>query len=358
MTFDTLIVGGGPAGAACAVFCAKAGLKTALIERAVFPRDKVCGDCLNPSCWPVFGRLGVASQVLDLPHSKLTEVEFVSIGEKSLVFPLLATARGEIAVKRAHLDELLLQHAVECGAEVRQGCVVTTVERVHDRFWRVRAGEEIFTCRTLIAADGRNSSVARTLGLLPPAAKERVAVQTHIPAPTGFGERVVLRLLREGYCGIASIGGGELNLCLVARPPDLAALKVWAEAHFNIAADRQTWRTISPLARQAITPWAADREGLFFIGDAARVVEPFTGEGIYYALASAELAAEHICGNSPASAYVGAHARLYRNRLWVNQIAKIAVMHPRLGSAALRLLQHCPAMLRFLTGKVVGEAMR
>jgi flavin-dependent dehydrogenase len=57
MTFDVAIVGAGPAGATCAAHCAAAGLRTLLLERALFPREKVCGDCLNPACWPLLDRL-------------------------------------------------------------------------------------------------------------------------------------------------------------------------------------------------------------------------------------------------------------------------------------------------------------
>ncbi|PYK18270.1 MAG: hypothetical protein DME55_07180 [Verrucomicrobia bacterium] len=69
--FDVAIVGGGPAGSSCAAFCALAGLHTLVLERARFPRGKVCGDCLNPSCWPVLERLSLAQRVRDLPHSTL-----------------------------------------------------------------------------------------------------------------------------------------------------------------------------------------------------------------------------------------------------------------------------------------------
>src|SRR5204862_1875618 len=81
--FDVAIVGGGPAGSSCAAFCALAGLRTLVLERERFPREKVCGDCLNPSCWSVMERLGLTQRVWDLPHSKLTSVEFIAIdGDK------------------------------------------------------------------------------------------------------------------------------------------------------------------------------------------------------------------------------------------------------------------------------------
>src|SRR4051812_36612398 len=86
-TFDVLIVGGGPAGSACAAFCAKAGLRVLVLEREIFPREKVCGDCLNPSCWPSLERLGVRDAVVRLPHGRLDQVEFIGIGAGRFQFP-------------------------------------------------------------------------------------------------------------------------------------------------------------------------------------------------------------------------------------------------------------------------------
>lgn len=349
-SFDVIICGGGPAGATCAAFCAKAGLKTLVIEKSFFPRDKVCGDCINPGCWAALERLDVAGRLLALPHSKLAEVEFIGLGGHSIRCPLDASARGEIAVKRSLLDQLLLNRAVECGAEIRQGTAVSAIERG----WKAHAGDEVFTGRILVAADGRNSTVMRLLGLLPPPAKERVAIQTHLPAPRDFDGRVSLRFLREGYCGLTGVGGGQLNLCLVGRPGDISALKKWAENHFAVTPD-QAWRTITPLARKTVP---VSGENLLLAGDAARVVEPFTGEGIYYALASGELAAKHVCGKLPFGNYRREHARLYAGRLWVNRISKYAALYPRIASFALDAMRFYPPALRFLTSRVAGGLFR
>ena len=120
-----------------------------------------------------------------------------------------------------------------------------------------------------------------------------------------------------------------------------------------------SWRTITPLARD---PIPAAQPSLFFIGDSARVVEPFTGEGIYYALASAELAAKAIAlrhdGGETADveiAYRAAHAQLYRGRLWINRLARSAVLSPAVASAFLRVARFQPALLRLLTGRIVGK---
>src|SRR5438876_11719962 len=91
--FDVAIVGGGPAGSSCAAFCALAGLRALVLEREKFPREKVCGDCLNPSCWAVFSRLDLAKRVRALPPAKLERVEFIAIGRGRKV--IVARPSGE-----------------------------------------------------------------------------------------------------------------------------------------------------------------------------------------------------------------------------------------------------------------------
>src|SRR6266576_956791 len=241
--FDVAIVGGGPAGSSCAAFCAIAGLQTLVLDREKFPREKVCGDCLNPSCWPVLERLALAERVRDLPHSTLSSVAVIGIEGRDVIVDLL----------------------------LGDGC-------------------EIFHARILIGADGRNSTVARLCNLLPRPERERVALQAHVPRPQNFHDRIVLQFLPEGYSGQAPVNETQLNLCLVSTPPTISKLRRWAERQFQLPAG-QPWRTITPLTR---SPIPSAHQNLFFIGDAARVVEPFTGEGIYYALRSGELAANAI----------------------------------------------------------------
>ena len=341
--FDVAIVGGGPAGTSCAAFCARAGLRTLVLEREKFPREKVCGDCLNPSSWPVLERLQIADRVRALPHGNLERVEFIPIRGRAISVKLPRDA--EIAVKRSLFDQLLLERAQSLGAEVSEATTVSALKR--DETWRITTAERIFEARTLVAADGRNSTIARLLGLLPHAEKERVGLQTHCALPEDFGARIVLQFLREGYSGQAPVGNGELNLCLVARPGGIAALKTWAEKQFDLS-PTHAWRTITPVRRAAIAP---AHPGLLFVGDAARVVEPFTGEGIYYALRSGELAAEAIA-RADAPSYAAEHAQLYRDRLWINHLARTAVLSPAITSLLLKWRLLPKQVLRSLTSKI------
>src|SRR5204863_164129 len=153
----------------------------------------------------------------------------------------------------------------------------------------------------------------------------------------------------------APVNNRELNVCLVGRAAALPELRRWAAARFDLP-DVQTWRTITPLTRRAISPVQRD---VFFIGDAARVVEPFTGEGIFYALNSGEIAAEIINrlihGAKPAVAreeFRRAYARIYRRRLWINKLARAAVVSPRVGSFAFAIARRQPRLLNLLTGQI------
>lgn len=394
-TFDVVIVGGGPAGSSCAAFCAMAGLRTLILERERFPREKVCGDCLNPSCWPVLGRLGLTQRVWDLPHSKLTSVEFIAIDGHKVIVDLPPGEDCELSIKRSLFDDLLLERACELGVQVREETTVTTLshssavkacshgfatgrirpvcgpvarpsldaspgggDKMFQPGWKIETTSgESFLAQVLVGADGRNSTVARLRNLLPRPARERVALQAHIPLPRNFGKRIVLQFLREGYSGQAPVNETQLNLCLVGRPPTISRLRQWAQRHFEIPAD-QPWRTITPLTR---APVPCAHENLLFIGDAARVVEPFTGEGIYYALRSGELAAEAIAkiiGSKDRQLALREFARaaveMYRGRLWINRLARAAVLSPGIGSLFVRAARINPSILKLLTAKIVS----
>src|SRR5262249_26001511 len=225
---------------------------------------------------------------------------------------------------RSLFDDLLLKRAREFGANVHEQTTVTGLSRNGD--WKIETDSgQTFQAPMLIGADGRNSTVARFCNLLPRPTRERVALQAHIPLPQDFGNRVVLQFLPEGYSGQAPVNKTQLNLCLVGTPPTISTLRKWAERQFDLPTN-QSWRTITPLTRPSVP---SAHENLFFIGDAACVVEPFTGEGIYYALRSGELAANAIAkifrGDDRSSAlreFGRAYAQMYRGRLWINRLAR------------------------------------
>ncbi len=201
--FDVTVVGGGPAGSTCAAFCTTNGLRTLLIEREKFPREKVCGDCLNPECWPILRRLGIDQRVRASPHGALDRVEFINLRESRLRIDLPRGENAEIAIKRSAFDSVLLERARELGAEVREASTLTSIEK-SDGAWKLTTGEvtAALRARVLVAADGRNSTVARVLGLLPRFAKDAIAAGRLFW--TSPGERLRTQPLSGGKAEIDS----------------------------------------------------------------------------------------------------------------------------------------------------------
>jgi flavin-dependent dehydrogenase len=296
--------------------------------------------------------------VRDLPHSKPSSVEFIAIDGREVIVDLPSSADCEISLKRSLFDDLLLRRARELGANVREKTTVTGLRR--NEHWDIETvSGGFFQARILIGADGRNSTVAHLCNLLSRPARERVALQAHIPLPRDFGNRIVLQFLREGYSGQAPVDETQLNLCLVGTPPTISQLRRWAERQFQLPAD-QGWRTITPLTR---SPVSSAHENLFFIGDAARVVEPFTGEGIYYALRSGELAANAVARivrgenrNSALREFGRSYAQMYRGRLWINRLSRAAVLRPHLASLFVHAARINPSILKSLTAKIVSPS--
>jgi flavin-dependent dehydrogenase len=166
---------------------------------------------------------------------------------------------------------------------------------------------------------------------------------------------IALELNSLGYMGIGTVGQGAVNLCIVARPKRIEELRLRISRRFELAPDHR-WNTVAPLSRR---PVETDDPTLFYVGDAARVVEPFTGEGIFYALKSGLLAAESIVESNKKGpqfqhCYAERHRQLYAGRLWINQLARLSVLHPGISSACLELLRFWPWPLDHLTRRVVG----
>jgi geranylgeranyl reductase family protein len=351
--YDVIIVGGGPAGATAATVTAKAGLSTLVLERAQFPRDKVCGDCLNPGAWTVLHRLGISQTIDALPSTRLEYVRFANSAGRSLELPLPVGERAEKGIRRKFFDDALLRNATSNGAEIRFGEPVTRVQL--NSGWTVSTVSTSVKARFLVAADGRNSTIARLLGDFPTKkSNDRVSFQTHFPSSAS--PHVALELCEYGYMGLATIGEGLMNLCLVCRPKHADQFRREARKRFELPSDHR-WQSVTPLTRPSIR---SDRQNLFYIGDAARVVEPFTGEGILYALRTGLLAGESIIrsltGSIDAIAFFDSNiGGVYRDRLWINRLARLCVLHPKISSYLLDIFRCSPGPLRYLTEKVVGK---
>jgi len=311
--WDVVVVGGGPAGAACAAAARQAApaSRVLVLDRAGFPRDKVCGDGIAPEALDVLAGLGIDPAALTAGYAPVPRLRLRSPGGTTVE---RAMHRPASVVPRAVFDDRLLTAALASGAELRRH----VVRRVTVRPDSVEV-DGSFTAGVVVAADGAESVVRRSLGVGPnPDDRLAIAIRGYAPEPPGTdGVQVILTTAQRwpAYAwsfplgdGRANVGYGELVSGGVNREGLLAGLDrllPGVEAT-GLKAHRlplSTGRPRQPDGR------------VLLAGDAASLINPLTGEGIYNAVLSGALAgAAAAHGGDAGAVYRRAlHARLGRH---------------------------------------------
>jgi flavin-dependent dehydrogenase len=382
---DVCIVGGGPAGAATAAFLAREGLGVTVLDRARFPRPKACAEYLSPEASRLLEELGVLAAVEGAGAAQLAGM-IVRAPNGRQIRGEFAAAHGfrgfrdrGLAVPRTTLDPLLLGAARAAGADVREGVRVTGLMR--DAGGRV-AGVETTggTVRAslVVGADGLRSQVARRAGLARtlPFFQRRVALVAHYEGVSGIGAHGEMHVERDGYVGLADVGGGRTNVALVvpvARSAGLAgdatgflARRVAAIPHLapRFATARRVTPVLAtgPFASAARRGWAP---GVALVGDAADFFDPFTGEGIYAALRGAELLAPFAAEAARArpgvavrgdalAGYERARRAAFAGKWRVERLIGTAVTFPALLDRAASVLEERRDLADLLVG-VAGD---
>jgi flavin-dependent dehydrogenase len=304
---DALIAGAGPAGTVAATVLARAGARVLVVDRATFPRDKLCGDTLNPGALALLRRLGLDAPVVEagVPLSGM----IVTGGVHAQVTGTYRDGLRGRAISRRLLDQVLLDAAAAAGAMVETGTRV--VEAMLDTagaapvvrgvLLEARGRRTRLPAQVTIAADGRRSTLAFSLGLARhPARPRRWAIGAYYEGVTGLAARGEMHVRPGCYLGVAPLPGGLANTCLVTTPrqgfADPARLLDHAVREDPCLADRfasarrvSRCMTVGPLAVDAR---AAGRPGLLLAGDAAGFVDPMTGDGLRFAIEGGLLAAE------------------------------------------------------------------
>jgi geranylgeranyl reductase family protein len=281
-SYDVAVVGAGPAGSTAAYRLAAAGARVLLVDRATFPRDKPCGG----------GVTGRAARLLPFPIDPVVEdtVDRLECGLRYRSrFTRCARAPLAYMTQRRRLDHFLLRKAAEAGADAREGVRVADVREGG----LTVDGEEV-AARLVIGADGCNGSSAKALGLADEIV-HGVALEANYPQDARFAGAMVLEIavIHGGY-GWIFPKGDHVNVGVggnASEGPRLRAeLRRMCEAYEidpEAAADTRGYRL--PMRRPG-TRLARGRTAV--IGDAAGLVDPFSGDGMYEAFYSAQLVAE------------------------------------------------------------------
>ncbi len=324
---DVIVVGAGPAGASTAFHLAQAGADVLLLEKAAFPRDKICGDGLTPRA--VKQLIGMGFDLDEPGWQKNNGLRIVGAGHRlELPWPDLASFPPYGAVRtRMDLDELLARHAEKAGARLMERTSVTgpvldatgrvvgvTAKPVDDR--GRRTGEEItYRAPTVVACDGVSSRLATAMGLVRRENRPMaVAVRAYYRTPRHDDPWMESWLelwdgppgqsnLLPGYGWIFGLGDGTANVGLGILNTSAAFQCVDYKDLLTrwLANTPEEWgfREENRVGRigSAALPMGFNRKphytrGMLLVGDSGGMVNPFNGEGIDYALEAGHIAAQ------------------------------------------------------------------
>ncbi len=360
--YDVAVIGAGPGGSIAASLLASSGARVALIDKSTFPRDKACGDLVGPRALALLADLGI-----DLPRNRRVVSDMLLVGPSGR--PLRLPAESGITypgsgwlIKRRIFDETLYENAIS-GGSLPISARVNKITRADGGRYQIYIGNSAISADFVIGADGANSLVAKEMNLSDEASalygfaiRGYLEASVDTPVISLFDEKSIggeSNVLFPGYgwifsdCeGMANFGvgmgvlGDKKNASMATRAllPYLELLKRqgWIKSSkFDPATKLGGWLK---MGYHGIIP---ARENVLLIGDAAGLVNPLQGEGIYAAMDSGMRAASAISSNP------GNAAQIYRQELEKNHavylksaaaIQRLALAHPKLAKNGANLL--------------------
>ncbi|QPJ65771.1 MAG: NAD(P)/FAD-dependent oxidoreductase [Candidatus Nitrohelix vancouverensis] len=362
-TYDLIVIGGGPAGSASAIFLAQRGYRVALLDRANFPRDKVCGEFISPGADAILDSLGVLDRVnaacsMRLKGIAVSSYETEGFSAEYPDCPKTGRVMTSLSLDRMTFDPILWEAAGEAGAERFPGFQATDLILESGRVVGVKgwdAEKTVFElrARAVVDAGGRNAISLRRLGLKREHSGEgKVALAAHWDGVYPPEPLCYMHVSRPGYTGLACVGPGRANIVLVV---DQKRLRGESVHEFYVrtvlgnplragllaqAQPSEEARTIESLAFSVQPPKCG---GLFLVGDASGFIDPFTGEGIYLSLRSAQLACETIADCLDANDFSITRTAAYEDRRRAEFGRKFFL------SRALQFLLYRPVLCKAVT---------
>lgn len=383
-----IVVGAGPAGSVLASLLSQRGIETLLLDKATFPRGKICGDYLNPGTVRLLDQLDLLDLVRSAGARRLRGMTITSPSGTTFTaeFPVLTTTNGAppfaLSISRTILDSLLLQWARSFGAR----CIERF--RVTDLIWKNGyvcgvtgigpTGPKTYQGQIVVGADGRDSVVARRLSLNQPHPRlHRMALVAYYEGRSTLTDHGMISVGHRSYCILNPIGERLINASIVVNREILQNWKGHLDELFDDtlqafplalralsgAGRREPVRFLGPLAFRARRTAKA---GALLIGDAAGFYDPFTGEGVGRALSGAMLAAWVISSTLSEGEGGLTEARLEQfehaqrkasaSRKRLGYALQAIIRRPGTANAVARLLRRRPPLADLLLG-VIGDLL-
>lgn len=385
---EVIVVGGGPAGASTAFALAREGVDVLVLDRAKFPRDKICAEYLSPQASRILSDMGVLDEIEATGPAHLRGMR-VSAPNGTTADGEFASSHGfrgfrdsGLAIRRTILDDIVLRGARRAGARVEESMRVTDLTRNGGgRVCGVKAldgagAERILRARYVVGADGLRSVVGRRLGLMKTSRiwPRRIALVAHYENVAEVGDIGEMHVDYDGYFGLVDVGGGKINVAVVipqSRAEKLGDGKTefferWIAERPHLArrfasAQRVTpVRATGPFATASRQAWA---RGAALVGDAADFFDPFTGEGMYAALRGGELLAPYLIEalgrgekeeKAVLSGYDRARKREFGGKWKLERIVGMAIAYPWFLNNAAGVLARRKDLADLLVG-VAGD---
>ncbi|MCI0503670.1 NAD(P)/FAD-dependent oxidoreductase [Candidatus Micrarchaeota archaeon] len=314
--FDVIVIGGGPSGSCAATFLSKAGKRVLLLDRATFPREKVCGDGISGSSVGILKEMGLLEKVNGIEHADMYGVTFSSPNGTVVHIPA-KRADGfppGFVCRREVFDNLLFQNAKSLCSRTIEGFLAEDFIRESGAVKGVRGsldGKPLeFRAKVVVCADGAAGMTARKLGVNNASEAHQFAgIRAYYDNVLGMADRIEIHFVDgalPGYFWIFPLPGKRANVGLCMLVCDMKKRKVNLQALMNeiiaknpIFAPRfKDSKRESPVKSWLLPvntrkPKAAGN-GYVLVGDTASLIDPFMGEGIGNALTSGKLAAKTI----------------------------------------------------------------
>jgi len=361
VTYDLIVIGGGPAGTSAAITCARNGARVLLLERGRFPRHKVCGEFVSAES------LDLLADMLAVDHAQLlADATRIPHARVFLDGRTIQTSVDPPAasISRLDLDSALWDSARQCGVDGRQQVTVRSVSGTGPFLVQTSVGT--FESRALINSSGRWSKLNPAT---PDPGVKWLGLKGHFAERTQQAS-VDLYFFDGGYCGVQPVElrndvapSGRVNACAMVRADVASTLPEVFRRHPALQERSRGWQLLSdpvstsPLVFHEPQP---ERGGVLMAGDAAAFVDPFVGDGISLALRSGSLAGQCLipffAGNISLAEAAREYRKTYKRRLaqvfrTSSNIRRMLSLPHAVRIPILHLLEKTPAITQYLVRK-------